>query len=321
MGNSELQPITSWAPIVGRWTIENGTVTYDGPEEGAANPFGICLSNARFNEGEIRVKVELSTNGDVGRVLFGYSPQNGSYWTAGLGGYERAYVLSEFDSHGWRPTSVLGSRANLIPNKAYEVETKLFGQRVYLAVDSVRVIEYVLEKPMTSDQVGVFAWGEGKVKFADLAVSPVPGKAFVVMKFSEPYKQLYSEVIKPVAREFNLEAYHVGEVYVPGLILNDIVQGIVEAKVVIAEVTPSNENVFYELGYGHALSKPTILLAERGKQPPFDVAGYRHVFYDNTIGGKKEITEGLRKHLASIMHEEWNQGRLTSDDQQLVTEN
>jgi hypothetical protein len=123
------------------------------------------------------------------------------------------------------------------------------------------------------------------------------------MQFSEPYKQLYSEVIQPVADSFGLEAYHVGDVFGPGMILNDIVQGLIESKVIIAEVTPSNQNVFYELGYAHALGKPTILLAERGKQPPFDISGYRHLFYDNTIGGKKQVEEGLRKHLQAIMHE------------------
>jgi hypothetical protein len=70
--------------------------------------------------------------------------------------------------------------------------------------------------------------------------------------------------------------------------------------VVIAEITPVNANVFYELGYAHALGKDTILLAERGKQLPFDVSGYRCIFYDNTIGGKQHVEESLRKHLRNI---------------------
>jgi nucleoside 2-deoxyribosyltransferase len=60
------------------------------------------------------------------------------------------------------------------------------------------------------------------------------------------------------------------------------------AKVVIAEITVPNQNVFYELGYAHALNKPTILLAEKGRELPFDVHGYRCLFYENSIGGKKD---------------------------------
>ena len=78
-------------------------------------------------------------------------------------------------------------------------------------------------------------------------------------------------------------------------------------EVVIAEISPAggelnnyNPNVFYELGYAHALGKPTILLARRGSKLPFDINSYRVVFYDDTIGGKAEVEENLRKHLAAI---------------------
>ena len=75
--------------------------------------------------------------------------------------------------------------------------------------------------------------------------------------------------------------------------LEDIIEGLVESEVIVAEITPANPNVFYELGYAHALGKPTILLAERGRELPFDIRGYRCIFYDNTIGGKKEIETKL----------------------------
>jgi len=145
--------------------------------------------------------------------------------------------------------------------------------------------------------------GALSVEFEDFTFERRQGKVFVVMQFSEPYRQLYEEVIQPVTLEFGLNAYHVGEVFGPGVILHDIEQGIVEAEVVIAEITPENQNVFYELGYSHALNKPTILLADRTKKLPFDVSGYRVLFYDNTIAGKKQIEDGLRKHLEAILHE------------------
>jgi nucleoside 2-deoxyribosyltransferase len=100
-----------------------------------------------------------------------------------------------------------------------------------------------------------------------------------------------------------LRVYRVDEVYRPGIILQDIITGIAESEVIVAEITPPNANVFYELGYAHALSKPTILLAERGKELPFDIKSYRCIFYDNTIRGKKEVELNLRRHLASILQE------------------
>jgi hypothetical protein len=70
--------------------------------------------------------------------------------------------------------------------------------------------------------------------------------------------------------------------------------------VIIAEITPANPNVFYELGHSHATEKPAILLAERGRPLPFDVSGFRVIFYDDSIGGKRQVEDELRRHLKAI---------------------
>jgi hypothetical protein len=130
------------------------------------------------------------------------------------------------------------------------------GQRITLSVDGVRVLQHVLRTPLPQGQIGLFAWEGGNVEFTDISVNPTLGTAFVVMQLSGGiYDELYNDVIVPVTKEFHLQAYHAGEVYGPGAILEDIVGGIVEAKVVIAEITPANQNVFYKLGYAHALKK------------------------------------------------------------------
>ena len=86
-------------------------------------------------------------------------------------------------------------------------------------------------------------------------------------------------------------------------ILQDIIQDISNASIIIADVTMDNPNVFYELGFAHALKKPTILLAdiEKREKLPFDISGYRTIFYSNTIGGKSEIEETLIRYLKTIL--------------------
>jgi hypothetical protein len=59
--------------------------------------------------------------------------------------------------------------------------------------------------------------------------------------------------------------------------------------------------LFYELGYAHALDKPTILLAQRDAELPFDIRSYRVIFYENSIGGKALVEESLPRHLSSIL--------------------
>jgi nucleoside 2-deoxyribosyltransferase len=91
----------------------------------------------------------------------------------------------------------------------------------------------------------------------------------------------------------------------PGVILQDVVRGLLEATVVVAEISSSDEsfnaNVFYELGYAHATGKDTILLARKGTSLPFDVSGYRVILYDDTIGGKVVVERELRAHLQNIL--------------------
>jgi hypothetical protein len=71
--------------------------------------------------------------------------------------------------------------------------------------------------------------------------------------------------------------------------------------VVIAEITPLNANVFYEVGYADALNKPLIILAQSGTTLPFDIRGYRVVFYEDVIGGEVKLAESLRKQLRVIL--------------------
>ena len=119
------------------------------------------------------------------------------------------------------------------------------------------------------------------------------------MQFGEPYDDLYREVIQKEAEAAGFEVFRMDEKAGPGVILQDMQREIEQAGVVIAEKTPPNPNVFYEVGYAHALGKPTILLAQRGVQLPFDIRSFRVVFYNDTIG-KAEVERNLTKHLAAI---------------------
>ena len=69
----------------------------------------------------------------------------------------------------------------------------------------------------------------------------------------------------------------------------------------IADITPANRNVYYEVGYAHAVGKDTILVAEKPTELPFDLSPFRVLFYENSIAGKAKVEAGLRKHLVAIL--------------------
>jgi hypothetical protein len=182
---------------VGRWQFDGATATYVRPLD-TENRFGIALSTERLQRGSVEVTVRFASPlNAAGRVLFGYHPESEAYFTAGIGGYNRAFVIDEFvPGRGWRVIKATGSNSNLEEGREYAVAVNLSGQSIELVVDGIPVAQSNLPHPLLGDQLG-------------------------------------------------------------------------------AEVTPANPNVFYELGYAHAIQKPTILLAEKPTDPAKTPA-FRH---------------------------------------------
>ncbi len=143
--------------------------------------------------------------------------------------------------------------------------------------------------------------GTAPIKFRNLVVEAQQPMCFIVMQFSEDFNVLYTDVIKPMCEQYGYKVIRGDDFHTSGLILEDITQSIRSAALVIADVTPDNANVFYELGYAHGIGKPTILLSDRRREKlPFDISGFRTLFYDNSIGGKAVVEQRLKQHLEAL---------------------
>ncbi|MGI8655084.1 MAG: hypothetical protein ACR2LC_07685 [Pyrinomonadaceae bacterium] len=61
-----------------------------------------------------------------------------------------------------------------------------------------------------------------------------------------------------------------------------VLQDIAKADLIIADITGSNPNVMYELGFAHALKKPVLQIVEKeAGNIPFDLAGSLYYSYDS----------------------------------------
>ena len=63
---------------------------------------------------------------------------------------------------------------------------------------------------------------------------------------------------------------------------NAITDAVRSSDFIVVDVTRQNPNVFYELGFAHALRKPTILIAssEATGALPSDLAGFQYIVYE-----------------------------------------
>jgi nucleoside 2-deoxyribosyltransferase len=71
-------------------------------------------------------------------------------------------------------------------------------------------------------------------------------------------------------------------------ILEVVYDQIKSAHVVVADMTGRNSNVYYEVGYAHALGKDVVLLTQRAEDLPFDLRGFNHIIYEGRITVLKE---------------------------------
>ena len=83
-----------------------------------------------------------------------------------------------------------------------------------------------------------------------------------------------------------------------GSITAEIVRALARADFVVADLTGRNPNVFLELGIRFSLrSKGTVLIAQHGTAPPFDVSDYRTIFYRvvDPEAAQHQIAEAVRE--------------------------
>lgn len=134
-----------------------------------------------------------------------------------------------------------------------------------------------------------------------MTVSSHRKNCFVLMPFDPKYREVYAEVYKPVCAENDLDCWRVDEVARPGSITRDIVEGIIDAEVVIADLTGQNPNVFYELGIAHSVGNKTIMTAQAIADVPFDIRSYRVLIYQQNIMGSRKLADDLDKAIKELL--------------------
>ena len=132
------------------------------------------------------------------------------------------------------------------------------------------------------------------------------GTCFVMMPFKDPFNVYYQSIFKPAIMVADLEPVRTDDMFRPSVIVADLWQIIQDCKVLLAELTTKNANVFYELGLAHAIGKPVILVSETMDDVPFDLQQLRVLLYDkdDPVWGEKltkGITNALKETLASAI--------------------
>lgn len=142
------------------------------------------------------------------------------------------------------------------------------------------------------------------------------GTCFVVMGFGKKtdfetgrvldLDKSYRNMIKPAVEDAGLTCIRADEIVHSGMIDVPMYQQLLDADVVVADLSTSNKNALYELGVRHALRPfTTIVIAEDGiKAFPFDVnrvliRQYHHlgedIGFDEVVRFRGQLTKAIQE--------------------------
>lgn len=102
---------------------------------------------------------------------------------------------------------------------------------------------------------------------------------FVLMPFNDAFDDVYQLGIKAACQSETIYCERVDEQYYEGSMLDRIYNQIQHADYIIADMSTKNPNVFYEVGYAHALQKKVVLITQEESDIPFDLKHFYHIIY------------------------------------------
>jgi hypothetical protein len=284
--------------------FKGGKVADASQPGGERAAWGLYVSKETFSGGSISARFTFAQVGghQCAEIVAFFDPRGSGTLNAGIPPELVFLCVRAFEPPKWNYIAQTGDHSTaLVAGKEYHLEVSLHGSEISLRCNGVEAIRAVLPRQYPPSQVGLFLVGEHDITVSDFSATARRSRAFVISQFSSPYNEVYMEVVKSVCQTLDVDVIRADEAQGPGLIIADVVRAINDASFVIADISPVNANVFYELGYAHGIRKPAILIAERTTKLPFDVSPFRTLFYDNTIAGKPRLENGLTEAIRAVL--------------------
>lgn len=312
----------NWIAIFGNADVDAGAITHaplpvanvttaipnaDGST--SPPPLVFLRSNVEFEQGTISWECKLSAAGDRIQLMVPSKPSSTAADVAGadvpmhdlgLGVNVLAapYGFALWNGQTWAGLGGVGHGSSVPVDVWLPFKLTARGSTIELYVNNIKLAG--VTQTLRRGQLGALLQG-GACAIRNITVATNAPVCFVVMQFTAEFNTLYTDVIRPVCEANGYKVIRADDFYTSGQIIEDVTQSIRTASLIIADVTPDNPNVFYELGFAHAIGKSTVLLSDRKRERlPFDISGFRTIFYDNTIGGKNLVETRLKQHLEAL---------------------
>lgn len=130
-------------------------------------------------------------------------------------------------------------------------------------------------------------------------ISPIGTADSEVRRRSDIMKRLIVE--RALVPKFVASVDRADDNFNPGEITPSIITSIVEADLIVADLTGANPNVYYEVAIAHAFGKPTIHIRHEGEKLPFDLKDVRVFEYGLDLPSGDAARESIERAASDLL--------------------
>jgi CheY-like chemotaxis protein len=200
------------------------------------------------------------------------------------------------------------NRINIVLMDMYYENQSILGTELY---EKFKLINSDLKTIAITSYDSKFAFKCGRLGFDDYMTKPInieklkqsisfqikalqnglKGNVFCIMPFDDELYDTYLFGIKETLNNIGYHCFRIDEQIFNDAIIEKIKESIKTSDYIIADLTNSNPNVFYEVGFAHAIGRNVILIANSTLDLKFDLQHIRTIIYDGKINKLREELE------------------------------
>ena len=122
-----------------------------------------------------------------------------------------------------------------------------------------------------------------------------------------PFKLQHTfDAVKRACDNLHLECIKADDIWENPTFIQDIFELIFTSRVVVADFTDKNPNVFYEVGIAHTLGKTVVPITQSIKDVPSDLGHHRALQYFPNNEGYLDLTTEIEKRLKTLFPDPFN---------------
>ena len=130
----------------------------------------------------------------------------------------------------------------------------------------------------TSEPGDPFASGEAEFETTCFYIAPIGEEDSEQRRHSDLF---LANIVEPALATFKLSVVRADRIGKSGMITRQVIEYLLRSRLVIADRSFHNPNVFYELALSHAVRLPIVQLIRAEDRLPFDIHQMRTVVIDN----------------------------------------